>query len=228
MLKKAQKDTFSTQPVVGYLPLEKFHILPIYGLEPECIRQSIKYMSRDREKIGHCTILNALAKALGFKGGFSGYTEAYEQVLKPFMQGNGLTRYVDLIEPQYPCSGSSNLKHQRQDVSERLFFSDNLIPDKIFTGYNFRYDHYFDDGLGVYNFEVDRLAFGLEQEAFDDMSSSNVDVALQNPVLQVPLKLQATRSLVDIVIGGDLFYIGAGFNLLGDQLIQPREKIQFF
>lgn len=231
MLKETSKKHFSTQAsIVGYLPLKKFHILPVFGLELDLIKKSVESVARDREKIGHCTLLNALVNALGFKGGFAGFTEAYEKILKPFMLANSLTQYADLIEPRYQCPATNTLVHKRQDLSERLFFSDNPIPDKIFTGYNFRYDQYFDDGIGVYNFEVDRFAFGLEQGAYDDNASSNVDVALQNPTLQVPLKRKQpmVRSLVDIVIGGDLFYIGAGFNLLGDQLIQPREKDSIF
>ena len=142
------------------------------------------------------------------------------------MEDHNLSQYADLIEPRFPCDGASRLKHQRQDVSDRLFYGDSPIPDKIFTGYNFRYDQYFDDGIGIYNFEIDHSDYGLHQNPYDENDSSNVDVALQNPTLEVPLKRKQsnTRSLIDIVIGGDLFYIQAGFNLLGDQLIQPREK----
>lgn len=227
----SKKRHFFTQPpVVGYLPLKKFHILPVLGLEPELIKQSVESVSRDREKIGHCTLLNALVHSLGFKGGFSGYLDTYEQILKPFMEDNNLNQYANLIEPRYPCDGASLLKHKRRDVSDRLFYGDNTIPDKIFTGYNFPYDQYFDDGIGIYNFEIDCSAYGLYQSPYDDNDSSNVDVALQNPTLQVLLKRKQsnTRPLIDIVIGGDLFYIQAGFNLLGDQLIQPREKESVF
>lgn len=223
----SKKRHFLTQPpVVGYLPLKKFHILPVFGLEPELIKQSIESVSRDREKIGHCTLLNALVHSLGFKGGFSGFLDTYEQILKPFMDDHNLSQYADLIEPRFPCDGASRLKHQRQDVSDRLFYGNNFIPDKIFTGYNFRYDQYFDDGIGIYNFEIDRSEYGLHQNPYDANDSTNVDVALQNSALQIPLKRKQlnTRSLIDIVIGGDLFYIQAGFNLLGDQLIHPREK----
>jgi hypothetical protein len=226
----SKKYSFIQLPVVGYLPLKKFHILPVFGLDPELIKQSVDCVSRDREKIGHCTLLNALVHALGFKGGFSGFLDAYEQILKPFMEDNNLSQYADLIEPRYPCDGASRLKHQRQDVSDRLFYGDSAIPDKIFTGYNFRYDQYFDDGIGIYNFEIDRSDYGLHQNPYDGNDSSNVDIALQNPTLQVVLKRKQpnTRPLIDVVIGGDLFYIQAGFNLLGDQLIQPREKESVF
>ena len=125
---------------------------------------------------------------------------------KPFMEYNNLNQYADLIEPRFPCD-AANLKHQRQDVSDRLFYGNSAIPDKIFTGYNFRYDEYFDDGIGVFNFEIDRHAYGLYQEPYDEKDSSNVDVALKNPTLQVLLKRKEpnTRPLIDIVIGGIYF-----------------------
>jgi len=231
MFKASSKNNFATQTsIVGYLPLKKFHILPVFGLEPELIKQSVKSVSRDREKISHCTLLNALVQSLGFQGGFSGYSNAYEQLLKPFMEDHDLRQYADLIAPRFPCNGASRLKHERQDISDRLFYNYSAIPDKIFTGYNFRYDQYFDDGIGIYNFEIERSQYGLNQNPYDENCSENVDLALQNPTLQVQLKRKQsqTRSLIDIVIGGDLFFIQAGFNLLGDQLTQPREKESVF
>jgi len=231
MFKASSKNNFATQPsVVGYLPLKQFHILPVFGLEPELIKQSVKSVSYDREKISHCTLLNALVQSLGFKGGFSGYSNAYEQLLKPFMEDHDLRQYADLIAPRFPCNGASRLKHERQDISDRLFYNNSAIPDKIFTGYNFRYDQYFDDGIGIYNFEIERSQYGLNQNPYDANCSENVDLALQKPTLQVQLKRKQpqTRSLIDIVIGGDLFFIQAGFNLLGDQLTQPREKESVF
>ena len=77
MFQASEKNNFTTQTsVVSYLPLKKFHILPVFGLEPELIKKSVKSVSRDREKISHCTLLNALVQALGFKGGFTGYLDA--------------------------------------------------------------------------------------------------------------------------------------------------------
>lgn len=230
MFKASSENKFSPQTsILGYLPLKKFHILPVFGLEPELIKQSVESVSRDREKIGHCTLLNALVHSLGFKGGFSGFLNDYEQILKPFTEYHNLNQYADLIEPRFPCDGA-NLKHQRQDVSDRLFYDNSSIPDKIFTGYNFCYDQYFDDGIRIYNFEIDRSDYGLHQSPYDENDSSNVEIALKNPTLQIPLKRKHSnkRSLIDIVIGGDLFFIQAGFNLLGDQLIQPREKQSVF
>lgn len=231
MFQASAKNNFTTQTsIVGYLPLKKFHILPVFGLEPELIKQSVNNVSRDREEIGHCTLLNVLVQSLGFKGGFSGYLNAYENLLKPFMQDHHLTQYADLIAPRFPCEGASRLKYQRQDISDRLFYSDSALPNKIFTGYNFRYDQYFDDGIGLYNFEIDRSEYGLNQNPYDEYCSDNVELALQHPTLQVQLKRKQpqTRALIDVVIGADLFYIQSGFNLLGDQLIQPRVKETVF
>lgn len=228
MSKANQNNEFTHNSVIAYLPLEKFHILPIYGLEPDLLKQSVKYVSRDREKVGRCTLLNSLAKCLGFKGGFAGYTFEYEQKLKPFMQKHTLNQYADLIKVRF--NDDNFLKLNRQDVSERLFFSENLMPKKIFTGYDFPYDQHFDDGIGVYNFEINRKLLGLNQNPYDDNCSSNVDKALLNPLFQVPLKRHnfQSRALIDIVIGGDLTYIQCGFNLLGDQLVFPRNKSAVF
>ena len=110
-----QKPPFTTLPIIAYLPLKKFHILPIFGLEPDLIKLSVDHVSRDREKISHCTLLNALVHLLGFKGGFSGFVNSYELILKPFMEKNNLDQYANLIEPRYPCDGTNRLKHRRQD-----------------------------------------------------------------------------------------------------------------
>lgn len=221
------KNSFTQSEILGYLPLKKFHILPIYGLEPDLIKQSAKSTFRDREKISYCTLLNALVSGLGFKGGFSNFIEEYEQVLKPFLYKNELKQYVNLIQPRHP-SNCLNLKHRRQDLSESLFFDRTHLPKKIFTGYNFHYDKYFDDGIGNYNFNI-KGKFGLQQEPWDDCCSSNVDLALQNPTHQIPLRNgNETKSLIDIVIGADFPFIQTGFNLLGDQLVYPKNKGSVF
>ncbi|WP_235985092.1 hypothetical protein [Acinetobacter baretiae] len=221
------KNSFTQNTILSYLPLKKFHILPIYGLEPDLIKQSAKSTLRDREKISYCTLLNALVSGLGFKGGFSNFIKEYEQVLKPFLYENELKQYANLIQPRYP-SNCLNLEHKRQDLSESLFFDRIHTPKKIFTGYNFHYDKYFDDGIGNYNFNI-KGKFGLQQEPWDDCCSSNVDLALQNPTRQIPLRNgNETRSLIDIVIGADFPFIKDGFNLLGDQLVQPKNKASVF
>ncbi|MFZ7179523.1 hypothetical protein ACLSZI_10390, partial [Avibacterium avium] len=139
----------SNEPQVhSYLPLQKFHILPIYDISPDGLKKSAKKVSRDREKISHCTLLNACCKSLGFSGGFSGFQKEYFSKLKPFMEKNHLLHLVDLTKQRHPGDGFEKfLILKKQDISERIFFSNKKMPEKIFTGFNFRYDLHFDDGF---------------------------------------------------------------------------------
>ncbi|WP_212750857.1 hypothetical protein [Pseudoalteromonas sp. S1612] len=59
----------NTSVPTTYIPLEKFHILPVTGLTPENLKYSAKKIIKDREKISSTTRLNILAKSLGIKGG---------------------------------------------------------------------------------------------------------------------------------------------------------------
>lgn len=73
-----------------YIPLEKFHIVPLTGLSPAELKISAKRTSRDREKITHTTKLNAIAKRLGITGGFAAYEKEYNGSLLPFMAKHNL------------------------------------------------------------------------------------------------------------------------------------------
>lgn len=121
-----------------YIPLEKFHIVPITGLTPESLKYSAKKTIRDREKIPHTTKLNILAKNLGIKGGFANYEKEFEEKLKPFMAAQNLHKRVNLVEHKYNSGSPSDYKQfTHQQVSERLFYSKGPIPSKLFTGYDF-------------------------------------------------------------------------------------------
>ncbi|NES63602.1 hypothetical protein G3343_22240, partial [Vibrio parahaemolyticus] len=75
-----------------YIPLEKFHIVPLTGLSPAELKISAKRTSRDREKITHTTKLNAIAKRLGITGGFAAYEKEYNGSLLPFMAKHNLRK----------------------------------------------------------------------------------------------------------------------------------------
>lgn len=119
-----------------YLPLSKFHIVPINSLSPTELKRSAKKTECDREKISHNTKLNAIAKILGFSGGFSSYQESYEANLLPFMDANRFKKRKNLVGHKYPCIVPCGA-FTHQQVSERLFFSDHPLPKKLFTGYDF-------------------------------------------------------------------------------------------
>lgn len=204
----------------AYLPLKKFHILPINGLSPDEIKKSVSQVSRDREKIKRNTLLNACAKALGFKGGIAGYKSEYESKLKPFMEEHQLITHTDLVSPRYIGYELPSFKLSYQDISERLFFSQKPIPKKLFTGYNFHYENHFDDGAMLYGetFGIKGLQLSL---------SKKVELASKYPLEEIPTpsyKFCDKRYLIDMIIGSEnSTLIHGGLNVIGDQLVYPRE-----
>ncbi len=143
------KSKVTTQ--ISYLPLDKFHIVPITNLDPHSIKASAKKAKCDREKIKYNTLLNAITKALGIKGGFSEYQQTYESKLVPFLKRHGMTRRVDLLKQSKKGFDTFFEDITHQELSERLFFSGWDLPEKIFTGYNFNYEHTIDDGDDYFN-----------------------------------------------------------------------------
>ncbi len=229
-MSQKQSRNLSKLTPLAFMPLDNFHIVPIFGIEPNLIKLSAKKIAVDREDIKRSTVLNALANKLGFKRGFSGYLDAYENELLPFMNEHQLFTYQDLITPRLPGFGATNnFKHKRQDISERIFYSDHLIPEKIFTGYNFDYDQYFFDGILTLSLDIDCEKYGLKN-LYEIQDSSNVDRALIDPDLDVVINNgeKTTRKLIDVVIGSEVICICAGFNLLGDQLVKPRKADSVF
>ena len=126
-----------------YIPLEKFHIVPITGLTPESLKYSAKKTIRDREKIPHTTKLNILAKSLGIKGGFANYEKEFEEKLKPFMSKHNLHKRVNLLEHKYRGMRLGYTQFNHQQVSERLFYSKGQMPSKLFTGHDFDFSGVF-------------------------------------------------------------------------------------
>lgn len=127
----------NTSVPTTYIPLEKFHIVPVTGLTPESLKYSAKKTIRDREKISHTTKLNILAKSLGIKGGFANYEKEFEEKLKPFMTKHNLHKRVNLLEHKYRGMQLGYTQFTHQQVSERLFYSKGQMPSKLFTGHDF-------------------------------------------------------------------------------------------
>ena len=136
---------------ISYLPLQKFHIIPIVNLDPASIKASAKKAKCDREKIKYNTLLNAASKALGIKGGFAEYQQTYDSKLVPFFKKHGLTKRVDLLKQRKKGFDTFFEDITRQELSERLFFSGWSLPEQIFTGYNFNYKNTLDDGDDYFN-----------------------------------------------------------------------------
>ncbi|MGR3983350.1 hypothetical protein [Pseudoalteromonas sp. 1181_04] len=127
----------NTSVPTTYIPLDKFHILPVTGLTPDNLKYSAKKIIKDREKISPTTRLNILAKSLGIKGGFANYANEFQEKLKPFMVKHNLHKRVNLLEHKYRGMQLGYTQFTHQQVSERLFYSKGQMPSKLFTGHDF-------------------------------------------------------------------------------------------
>lgn len=206
----------------AYLPFKKKHIIEINGLDPQAIKASAKKrIKKDREKIGHTTILNFVSKSLGFKGGIQGYQKQYQDDLLPFLHKHDLSKQSDLVTLRKAGFDCKMLRLTRERISQRIFNSGYSLPKQIFTGYNFDYENTIDDL--AYNFRIlfDDLGksisnlgyhhqFAKNIKAIDDIKDSEISIGSKK------------RSLQDLFIGGYLWELLPGFNLLSDLLIQPR------
>lgn len=203
-----------------YLPLKRFHIVPICGLHPDQIKQSARNVIQDREKIKHNTCLNAICKALGFKGGFANYTVEYQERLLPFLENNGMSSQADLLTPRMSLYHPRKQLSLRQ-VSDRLFKSGKPLPQKVFTGYNYDFYSRYDDGVYYFNEVIccPGNPFGLIE--YPDWKTS-LAVALENPDLIVKGQQHwPDRTLMDGVLGCFMLDIMSSFHLIGDTLVEP-------
>lgn len=202
-----KNDNFSAP--VSYLVLKKFHIVPIKELEPACIKAAAKKAKCDREKIKYNTLLNAIAKGLGVKGGFSEYQRVYDSVLTPFLNKHGMNKRVDLLKQRLKGFDIDLTEFSHQDLSERFFYSERDLPQKVFTGYNFDFKHTIDDGYDYFNRVLcehgDEGPMGLKNSnGFNipisvkkDIVENNVKVARANPSLILDCKIEK-KPLINI------------------------------
>ncbi len=98
-----------------YLILDDYHTIPIFELNPDSIKKSVKkakssYLNPDnKKKINHTALLSAVAKKLGFKGGFSGFKKEYDEQFLPFLKKNNLKKQVNLFRIESSDSYIDNL-----------------------------------------------------------------------------------------------------------------------
>jgi hypothetical protein len=211
----------------SYLPFKDYHVVQIRDISPDQLKFSAKKIKKDREKISHTSILNFVAKSFGIKGGFSEYSKVYETEILPFLLKNNLTKQVDICAPRKPGMGYPP-RMSKQKIAERIFVSNLPVPERIFTGYDFDYENTISDGYWYFNQrsqdegvlrEITHPSDGLKAV------SHNLEIAKTNKDYVVKGHIgYSDRSLVDFILGGYDQDIQTGFNLIGDDLVQPREQ----
>jgi hypothetical protein len=223
----------------SYLVFNDFHFAELRGLSPDSIKSTAKDVSQNskihsnehREQIKKTTALNWIARTLGVKGGFSGYSKCYQDEILPFMAEHNLLNRSDLFTFRQKGYCMPVKRISPQKLSERLFFNETKIPSKIFTGYNFPFDNTFSDGhylVNVYGPEAidDLKKVGIERITSQCKSAIEKDLEIVQQHRNVTLGSlpndYKNRSVIDVIIGKYLMDLGLGFNLLGDLLIEPN------
>ncbi len=221
------------KPTSIFLTLDKNHIVELAELTPESIKRAAKKATTDREKISHTTILNAVASKLGFKEGFSGFKKSYVTELTPFLEKHQLIKKSDLCTFRNVKHSMMFQKLKPQDISERLFYSGKQISQKIFTGYDFDFEHTIEDGYWYLNsFYGDKFTNAQGGEEHFEFTGSasctssiehNIKLAKKYKNLIVPELYNGyhDRTVLDIVLGGMLYHLATAYNLLGDMLVFP-------
>jgi len=188
----------SKRTVLQFLPLRDGHVVPLDDLDPDAIRVAVRdelIPNPDRpDGIRHAAALSAVAKLLGFDGGFDGYQKQWS-TLRAFMREHGLLHRKNLLAP--PPEAWSVLTLRRQYLAERIFNSGRPLPKRIFTGHDFDW-------------------------AFADQ--------LSHPPMSGPMEARYALPVVDPAEVAPFLarhlhtHVSAGFNLLHDGLVHPRES----
>jgi len=227
-----------------YLPLKSFGIVSLSGLHPDQIKQSAKNVIQEQEKSSINTCLNAICKALGFKGGFADYTAEYQEKLLPFLENNGMNTQADLLTPRMPAY-EELFKLLASRLSDRLFKSGKPLPQKVFTGYNYDFYSKYDDGIWYFQnvISCSENPFGFVSSLHPNVNfaklfslppnpnlnlnhepiwKKNLAVALENPDLIVKGQQHwPDRTLINVFLGQFMLDIFPSFNLIGDALVEP-------
>ncbi len=219
-----------------FLTFKNYHTFKLLTLEPESLKKDAKSIAfkNDREEIKHTTILNHIAKSLGFSGGFSGYKKAYYSELLPFMKENGLERNIDLISRR-DNEGNFFINLSLKKVADRIFHSNLPVPQKIFTGYNFDFRKNYYDPYLTYQDEKDKLGLPKDEFIFPLVSLRKIyEFYKKNKDENITLKhryrdnsgVNQVRSVKDIILGVVL-YSSHMSSLIGDMLVSPQRQENF-
>lgn len=121
---------------LAWVPLRDGHAVPLHDLDlgdPDLatLKKGVRSVIKNPDhEVSHSSVLNAVAKALGFRGGFAGMREQMRP-LHEFMRRHELITAADLIN----CQSNDFAFHlRRRAVADRIF---ERRPKRIFTGYDY-------------------------------------------------------------------------------------------
>lgn len=183
------------------IPHKTFLTIPIEDLDPDSLKQSAKIAKKEycNGNVKHTTIMNQAVKALGFKGGITGYKKEGYIELSNFLRKNYLVRRTDLISTD---DNDFRFSLGRREIADRLFLGDNR-PHKIFTGYNVNWREY--DGLRFSSYRD-------PDDYLKHYSKSEEDLVNDSEFRKHFLRVTCSNNIL------------GWCHLLDDTLVQPRQS----
>ena len=203
-------------PQEKFLLFKKFHVAPLSEISVVAIKRAARAARtefRDREEIGHTTALNHIVQALGFSGGFAAYVREGQHQLCAFMDRHALRVRADLIRPN---PDMALVKLEPRQLADRLAQVGSNLPNRIFTGHDVDWseanDRWFRENPWSPGGEVLRDGLGFDQ-------------VMKKVVEEKLLGADQGASLLEAaVMADDLFVRAAADNLLGDVLMEYRDR----
>ncbi len=225
----------------SFLVFDDYHFAELKDLSPSSIKlaaknvsdNSKKHTNENRKKLKITTAQNWIARTLGVKGGFSSYSKIYEDEILPFMAKHNLVNRSDLFTLRREGYSMPSIRISPQKISERIFFNRGQIPSKIFTGYDFPFENTFSDGYylvsGKKSVEEQEYlnSFGIKERGLSIVKNAiDEDLLIaqkyRDTILNKLPNQYKNRKVIDVIIGKYIFDLSAGFNLIGDLLVEPN------
>lgn len=208
------------------------------GLHPAHLKLAVHALRRFHQQNGDTIsqpnlkikdLLDNFAQALG-GASFEQWIHRVQPELSRFAAKHGLSRPVDLIKWDRPPFGNP-LTGRR--VADRLFASGQPLPERLFTGVGNRM--FTPQGIGLMD-----LQWAMERLTGERHFCTRQDLDQIRTVLSLPDEAIYSDELFEAAAGMDLdpayrgltlhdllllayrLDIGCAFNLLGDNLVQPK------
>lgn len=183
-----------------YLPLERFHIVPVYDVNRSAIEKSIRDTLFDREQLNRDTLRNCIAKKFGIKGGYAAFVSKALPAIKDFKSKYNLIQRANLVTAGHEPA-VFRLSHRQ--LADRIFRDDKPKPERVFTGY-----------------DVDWQV--MNDRRFFILGAVNSDISFGQQISNIH---PDTGDMIEMekIIEWDRYDVRAHANFLGELLLSGKE-----
>lgn len=237
-LLRATRKVYLLVPKPGSAPEdETFWSMRLEGLHEENIKKSVTSLRQDREKHGvrvskdKSLKITELQKALATTLGTHSYDHWRETELpriRRFLTEKGMTQPADLINWSCPPGLAKPLTAHR--LAERFFNSGLPLPKRVFTGVGSLLFAPYGYGRPDIQQLAGKRMYGNEEFLDYGERHANEVVLRAHHLWPEGAKVAEYLDLTGrmLLLNALSEYVGCGYNLLGDNLMQPMQEEPVF